>query len=186
MFILASASPRRKELFKQIVDEFKIDPSDFDESAFSSYPPLEATRKIAFGKGEKIAQKYPNDVVISADTIVVLNNELIGKPKDKEDARNILRKLSGKKHEVITSYCVFQGKCLIQNEVISYVIFNELADELIDAYIATGSPLDKAGAYGVQDNKNFPLVKEVIGSLDNVIGFPVKEIRESLKALNLK
>jgi len=113
---------------------------------------------------------------------VVLGNEIIGKPKDKEDAFKILRELSGKEHHVFTGYALKQGDKLVQGIAISSVFFNELSDELINAYIATGSPMDKAGAYGLQDNdKKFPLVKKTSGSVNNIIGFPTEQILIDLK-----
>lgn len=178
MVILASASPRRKELMKEITSDFTIITSDIDEDKSYSLPPLEAVLDIAKRKGLKVQENHPEDLIISADTIVVLNNKIIGKPKDPEDAIKILKELSGKTHEVITAFCLFKGDEFVERHVVSKVEFNNLSDELIKAYVATGSPLDKAGAYGVQDNKRFPIVKKVTGSMSNVIGFPVDEIKE--------
>ena len=183
MIVLASASPRRRELLKQIVTDFQVTTSDINEEESYVLPPLEAVLDIAKRKGLNIIDKYPNDIVISADTIVVLDDEIIGKPVDEEDAKRILKKLSNKEHQVITAYCLFKEDKMIENYVVSKVQFYKLSDELIDKYVATGSPLDKAGAYGVQDNKDFPIVKSIIGSVDNVIGFPVKEIKEDLEKL---
>lgn len=185
MYVLASSSPRRKQLLKEIIDDFIVVPSNFDESIFLSLSPEEAVKNISIGKGQEVHKRYPNDVVISADTIVVLNNKIIGKPKDKEDAIRILKELSDNTHTVITSYCLFYKDKFIQNEVISHVKMNKLPESLIIEYVNTGSPLDKAGAYGVQDNENYHLISKVDGSLTNVIGFPVDEIRNDLnKILN--
>lgn len=178
MVILASASPRRKELMKEITSDFTIITSDIDEDKSYSLPPLEAVLDIAKRKGLKVQERHPQDLIISADTIVVLNNKIIGKPKDTKDAIKILKELSGKTHEVITAFCMFKGDKFIERYVVSKVEFNNLSDKLIQAYVATGSPLDKAGAYGVQDNDSFPIVKKVTGSMSNVIGFPVDEIKE--------
>ena len=180
MIILASASPRRRNLLKTIVSDFEIITADIDEESSYKLPPLEAVLDIAKRKGEKINKSHPNDIVISADTIVVLNNEIIGKPKDSEDAKAILRKLSGQKHEVITAYCLFKNDQIIEKYVISAVFFHKLSEKLIDSYVASGSPLDKAGAYGVQDNEKFPIVEKVEGSISNVIGFPIEEIEIDL------
>lgn len=180
MFILASQSPRRHELMKRIVSHFIVEVSSIDESESLYLPPALAVKDIAFRKGEIIAKKHPNDIVISADTVVVLDNQIIGKPKDEEDAFRILKTLSNKMHTVITAFCIFyQGKSM-ERSVHSQVIMNQLSDELIIKYIESKIPLDKAGAYGVQDNKKFPIVKTVIGSLDNVVGFPVEEIKNDL------
>lgn len=178
MIILASASPRRQQLMKEITNDFKIIVSDIDEEKSYILPPLEAVLDIAKRKGLKIHQEHPYDYVLSADTIVVLNNEIIHKPIDADDAKKILRKLSNKKHQVITAYCWFKDDLMIENHVVSEVYFNELSEELINDYVASGSPLDKAGAYGVQDNDKFPIIKKTVGSIDNVIGFPTKEIKE--------
>ncbi len=181
MIILASASPRRRKLLKTVVDDFQIITADIDEEKSYKLPPLEAVLDIAKRKGEKIKASHPNDVIISADTIVVFNNEIIGKPTDEENAKEILHKLSGKKHEVITAYCIFKNEQILEKYVISAVFFHKLDEKMIDSYVASGSPLDKAGAYGVQDNKKFPIVEKVIGSITNVIGFPIEEIKKDLK-----
>ena len=178
MVILASASPRRQELIKQITSDFKVITADIDEDKSYVLSPLNAVLDIAKRKGEKIHKDHYEDLVISADTIVVHKGKIIGKPIDASDAKKILKELSNDIHEVITAYCLFKKDKLIEHYVISKVYFNELSDELIDAYIKTGSPLDKAGAYGVQDNDKFPIVKSIEGSVTNVIGFPVEEIKQ--------
>ena len=184
-YILASKSPRRRELMKQISPDFLVEVEDIDEESSYLLPPIDAVRNIAIRKGQAVENKYPDDLVISADTIVVLNNEIIGKPRDIEDAKEILRKLSNKTHYVYTAYRVKYKDIEIVNYVTSEVIFNNLSEELIEKYVKSGSPLDKAGAYGVQDNNEFPIIKKVIGSIDNVIGFPVKEIKEDIDRLLL-
>ena len=178
MVILASASPRRRELMKEITSDFIVITSDINEESSYSLPPLEAVLDIAKRKGLKVKEEHPNDLILSADTIVVLDDEIITKPRDAEDAKAILEKLSGRIHKVITAYCLFKGDKFLENYVVSEVEFYKLNKFLIDRYVATGSPLDKAGAYGVQDNEEFSIVKNVTGSLTNVIGFPVDEIRE--------
>lgn len=183
MIILASASPRRRELMKQITNDYEIITSDIDEETSYSFSPLEAVLDIAKRKGEKVFSSHQDDIVISADTIVVLDNQIIHKPVDAEDAKRILRLLSDRTHEVITAYCIFSKDQFIEKYVVSKVSFNKLDDKLINDYVATGSPLDKAGAYGVQDNEKYPMIKTVIGSVDNVIGFPVREIKEDLETI---
>ncbi len=180
MFILASKSPRRKELMKDICPSFSIVISDIDESKSCHLPPLEAVIDIAYRKGEDVFKSHQNDIVISADTIVTIDNLIIGKPKDKEDAKRILKLLSGRTHHVITAYSIFSNEKVIQNHVISEVHFLELSDDLIDQYIASGSPMDKAGAYGIQDNEKFHIIDSIIGSYTNVVGFPVDEIKSDL------
>ena len=178
MVILASASPRRKELMKNIVDDFKIIVSDIDEEKSYHFSPLEAVIDIAKRKGEKVHQEHFDDLVISADTIVVLDEKIIGKPNDANDAKRILKELSNRTHKVITAYCLFKKDKFFENYVISEVTFNKLSDDLIDEYVKTGSPLDKAGAYGVQDNEKYHIIKAVKGDINNVIGFPVDAIKK--------
>lgn len=183
-YILASKSPRRKDLMKFISSDFLVAVEDINEEISYRYSPIEAVMDIARRKGEAVYAYYPDDLVISADTIVVLNNKIIGKPIDKEDAKRILRELSGKAHYVYTGYAIHYLDKIIVNYVRSGVVFNELSEELIDEYVATGSPLDKAGAYGAQDSDlTYPIIKNIIGSYDNVIGFPTKEIKEDIEKL---
>ena len=183
-YILASKSPRRKELMKFISSDFLIAVEDIDEESSYKYSPIEAVKDIAKRKGEAVYNYYPDDLVISADTIVVLDNQIIGKPIDELDAFNILKRLSGKTHQVYTGYAIHYLDKSIVNYVKSDVTFNELSDELIRSYIKSGSPMDKAGAYGAQDNdRKYPIIKNIIGSYDNVIGFPVKEIKEDIDKL---
>ena len=183
MIILASASPRRKELMeKEISSSFSIIVSDIDESlSFKKYQDVrDIVKDISLRKCLAVANDHPSDLVIAADTVVVLGNEIIGKPKDKDDAYRILKELSNQEHYVYTGYALKQNDKLVQGIVKSTVNFNKLSDELINAYIASGSPLDKAGAYGVQDNNKFPIVKKISGSMNNIIGFPTDEIKQDL------
>ena len=182
MIILASQSPRRQQLMKQdITSDFVVMVSDADETVDSSLTPLEAVQAIAKRKGDKIHMQNPHDLVISADTIVVIDDQIIGKPKDKKDAKRILHLLSNRTHEVITAFCLYKDDAFVEKYVSSFVTFNDLSEELIDAYIASGSPMDKAGAYGMQDNNEFKIVKSYEGAAKNIIGFPREEILEELK-----
>ena len=182
-YVLASSSPRRKELMKEISEVFSIDVSNVDETVDESLSPVDAVKTIALRKGEAVKVRHPNEVVISADTIVVIDNTIIGKPVDEIDAIRILKLLSGRTHVVYTAYCIFYKDKFIEEVVESSVTFNKLSDKLIKEYVASKSPLDKAGAYGVQDNDNFNIIKEIKGSLTNVIGFPVEDIKVSLNSL---
>ena len=181
MIVLASKSPRRQQLMHSITDDFIVDVSDIDETASLNMSPLEAVQDIAKRKGLDIVKKHPGKVVISADTIVVIDNMILGKPIDKLDASRMLNLLSNRTHKVITAFCLLKDDRFYEDYVISEVTFHKLSQDLIDRYIASGSPMDKAGAYGAQDNNDFLIVKETKGSRDNVIGFPVKEIKEALK-----
>lgn len=182
-YVLASKSPRRKDLMKFISSDFLVATEDIDEEKSYILSPIDAVKDIAFRKGEAVYKSYPDDLVISADTIVVIDNQIIGKPIDKIDAFNILKKLSDREHKVYTGYAIhYHNKCYV-DIVETTVIFNKLSDELINSYIESGSPMDKAGAYGYQDNEKFPIVKKIIGSINNVIGFPVEEIKKKIEEI---
>ena len=179
--ILASSSPRRKKLMEEISKDFLIDVSDVDESINKKMSPEDMVQALSIRKGEVVHNRHYEDIVISADTVVAFKGEIIGKPKDEADARRILRLLSGEKHEVYTGVSLFYKEYRHTFYVETLVYFNDLSDELINNYVATGSPLDKAGAYGIQDNDSFPLVNRIEGDLDNVIGFPVNDIKTHLR-----
>lgn len=183
MVILASASPRRKKLMKEeLFPSFSIVIPDIDESlSFKKFSDVkEIVKDIATRKCLHVSANYPSDLVIAADTVVVIDNQIIGKPKDEKDAYRMLKMLSNKTHYVYTGYAIKKEDKLVTNVVKTSVTFNDLSDELINAYIATGSPLDKAGAYGYQDNNDYALIKKIDGSCHNVIGFPTEEIKEDL------
>ena len=178
MYILASKSPRRQELLKNIINDFKIVVSNVEESKIkaSLYDlPLELSK----AKAKAVFSKYPNDVVIAADTIVIINNEVLGKPTNDEDAKKMLHLLSNKTHDVVTGFTIISKEKNISKSVLTKVTFNELSDELINAYVKSGSPKDKAGAYGIQD-KEFPLIKNIEGSYYNVVGLPLEELKKYL------
>ena len=186
MIILASQSPRRKQLMgEDITHDFQIVVSHVDEHVEQKMSPLEYVNEIAKRKGLAVAKDYPNDVIISADTIVTIDGKIIGKPVDEIDAKRILNLLSDRTHTVITAFCIFYKDLFIEKHVCSEVTFNKLNDELISSYIASGSPMDKAGAYGGQDNDKYPIIKSYKGSFKNVIGFPSEEILQVLKENNL-
>ncbi len=179
--ILASCSPRRKELLTEYGFEYEIIKSDFEEGV--SHSPEATAIKNAVGKATFVYFKLKdsNCVVLGADTIVVFNGEILGKPKDIKDAVNMLKKLSGNTHTVITACAITSNEGTALKSFSSEVTFNELSDELIKDYVSTGSPLDKAGAYGVQDG--FNIVKKVNGSLNNVIGLPIELFKDELKGI---
>ncbi len=176
MIILASQSPRRRELIKKLVSDFMVIPANIDEKALH-IPPHDLPSQLSKLKAYSIFSKYPNDTVLACDTVVILDGQLLEKPKDKAEAKEMLKKLSGKKHVVISGYTYINKDKEITRTVKTYVYFNNLSDKLIDEYIATGSPMDKAGAYGIQD-KDFDLVNHIEGSLDNVIGLPTEDIKK--------
>ena len=174
MLILASGSPRRKELLSLITDEFEVLVSGCDEFVPEGTPAEKVPAILAEQKALAVAKLRPEDTVIGSDTVVVLNGEIFGKPKSKEHAHAMLRTLSGKKHFVYTGVAVAE-----KGEVRSFVQkteveFYELSDETIDKYIETLEPMDKAGAYGIQ-GKGSVLVKGIVGDYFNVMGLPVAE-----------
>lgn len=176
MLILASQSPRRRELIKKITTDFTVIPSNVDESQIH-VPACDLPAELSRLKAYDVFNKYPNDIVLACDTIVVLDGKVMGKPKSKQEASDMLHKLSGKKHVVISGYTYVSKQKEITRTVRTYVYFNNLSDELIEKYIESGSPMDKAGAYGIQD-KEFNLVNHIEGDFENVIGLPVEDIRK--------
>lgn len=178
--ILASKSPRRKELLFRLIDDFLIIPSNIDEDKYK-------VDTLSYLKAEKIGNIYQDDLVISADTIVILDDLILGKPRDEKEAIKMLKMLSNRAHEVDTYYTFYWAKKNIcfTRKVTSKVYFNKLDDDLINRYVASKSPFDKAGGYGIQD-KEFALVNKIDGEIENVMGFPIKEIKEDLIKLNIK
>lgn len=183
MIILASTSPRRKQLLKKIVDDFQIQGADIDENEDFLTPDF-LSYDLARLKAYEVYRKFPNDVIIACDTIVVFNEEIYGKPKDKDDAYRMLKNLSNNHHIVLTSYTIISKNFEINRTIKSTVYLNELDEKTIEKYIATGSPMDKAGGYGCQDEQ-FNLVKKIVGSFDNVMGFPTESIARELKKFNI-
>ena len=175
MIILASESPRRRELIKKITKEFTVIPANIDESVLH-IPACDLPGELSKLKAYDIFARYPNDKVLACDTVVIIDGQILGKPHSKEEAKKMLQKLSGRKHVVISGYTIISKEKEVTRTVRTYVYFNKLSDELINAYIATGSPMDKAGAYGIQDQE-FDLVNHIEGSFDNVIGLPTEDIK---------
>ncbi len=178
MYILASKSPRRVELLKQLIPTFDIIPANIDENIKGMYP-SDIPLSLSFQKAIAVFKEHPDDIVIAADTIVILDNKVLGKPKNSKEAKKMLQALSGKEHKVITGYTIISKSKFINKKVTTKVYFNDLNEELIDSYVATGSPLDKAGAYGIQD-KDFKLVKKIEGSYTNVVGLPLESLKKEL------
>ena len=179
--ILASASPRRRELLQGLEFDFTCKPVDIDES----YPPNLEGAQIPLYIADKKADAYlpemkDNDLVITADTVVVLGDTVLGKPKDLDDARRMLRLLSGKVHHVVTGVCLTAKDKQKRFSVMTDVAFRELSDEEIDYYVDKYKPLDKAGAYGIQEWIGYVGVTSIRGSYFNVMGLPVQRIYEEL------
>jgi septum formation protein len=178
MLILASQSPRRRELLKLICDDFVVEPADIDEKAVHSSN-SELAKELSKFKAYEIFKKHPNDTVLAVDTVVIIDDEILGKPTSKEDAFNMLTRLSGRKHHVVSGFTIINKDKEINKSVVTSVYFNELTPELINKYIETGSPMDKAGAYGIQDEE-FNLIKKIDGSYYNVVGLPIEAIKPYL------
>ncbi len=177
-YILASASPRRKELLSQILNKFEVIPSCADEKVNISLFPEQMACALAESKCDAVFALHPNTTVIGCDTVVVFGKEVLGKPKDKTDAVKTLKMLSGKTHYVITGVCVRNRFKKVVDFDRTEVKFNILTDEFIQNYVNSGSPMDKAGSYGIQDGG---IVKEYFGSYTNVVGLPVTLAQKLIK-----
>ncbi len=183
--ILASGSPRRKELLEKAGLEFIVDPSSYEEELDSNLEPNELVKQLSLGKANDIASRHENAVIIGADTIIVFEGKILGKPKDENDARETLSRLSGQVHSVITGFTLIDtgtGK-ILSKSVETKVYFKELTPQEIDDYVKSGEPLDKAGSYAIQ-GLGAKLVDEIEGDFDNVVGLPINEVVKSLKELD--
>ena len=182
-YILASASPRRRELFSLICPEFDVVVSDADESSVSAGSPEELCMKLAALKCRSVAAAYPDRVVIGADTIVCVDGEALGKPADRGDAVRMLEMLSGRSHHVLTGLCIcVNGEPVCSDHCDTEVVFKELSASEIEDYVASGDPFDKAGSYGIQGDFGIH-VKGINGDYNNVVGLPIARIYQELKGL---
>ncbi len=183
MLILASSSPRRRELLHQVTSEFKVIAPQIDEKsirASDSGLPLEISKMKAY----EVFLKHSKDTILACDTIVYFKKRKLGKPTTPEEAKTMLRLLSGQTHKVISGYTLMASGFEVNRTVVTKVTFNLLDEALIDAYVNSGSPMDKAGAYGIQDEA-FPLVKKIEGSYHNVMGLPLEDILSVIKKLRI-
>lgn len=180
--ILASASPRRRELMKNITEDFEVIVSDADESAVKSDDILKTAQILAQIKAKSVAEKNTDALVIGADTVVRLNDKILGKPKSKEEAFKMLRMLSGNSHFVDTGVCiVFEGKAE-SFTVTTKVEFNKISYGEMMSYIESGEPFDKAGGYGIQGKASI-FVKGICGDYFNVVGLPVSALYQRIKGI---
>ena len=192
-FILASRSPRRLKLLEQLGLHPEVIPSTVPEVFDDSLSIEENIISFAKLKAKNVSENIEDAIIVGADTVVVLDEEVLGKPIDSADAFRMLRKLSGKMHRVITAFCVYSTpeERYFTNVETTKVFFKEQSDEEIERYISTEKPFDKAGAYGIQD-KTAHFVKKIEGSYENVMGFPLTLFYKSMtdpnnvKSLNLK
>ncbi len=179
--ILASQSPRRKELLGLFHIPFIIRVSDADETMDPNAPAAQQVAQVSRRKAEAVSRE-PDDVVIAADTIVVCNGEILGKPRDAADASRMLHMLSGRDHQVMTGMTVLRGdRCLVCTEITD-IHFRDLTDREIDAYIRTGEPMDKAGSYGIQGGAAL-FAERLVGDYYNVMGLPVCRLGQLLREI---
>lgn len=184
--ILASNSPRRKQLLEQFGYKFEVIKSDYDEKSLRPTSPIKMVKQLAFGKANCVYNNVNSEdvIVLGADTIVVFKGKIIGKPKDKEDAKNTLRNLSNHSHFVYTGFALISKDKTTIKCVKSKVYFNKLSNEMISQYVESGLPLDKAGSYGIQDEYN--VVKGYKGSYSNIVGLPIEKVDKEIKKISKK
>jgi septum formation protein len=179
--ILASASPRRAELLRQLKLEFRIVPGDAAEVVHEHLSPLEICQLNAHRKARAVAKKIPDALVLGADTLVFLEREVLGKPRDLTDARRMLTRLQGRTHQVVTGVSLIHLRAYRERifVVSTDVTFRPLDEKQISDYLSKTNPLDKAGAYAIQEHGD-KIVAEISGSYNNVVGLPVEQLREEL------
>jgi septum formation protein len=181
--ILASASPRRAELLRQLQPEFQIVPSAAAEIVDEQLSPLELCQLNAHRKARSVAKKIPDSLVLGADTLVFLNAEIMGKPRDLADARRMLAQLQGRAHQVVTGVSLIHLRGYRERlfAVSTDVTFRPLDERQISDYLSKINPLDKAGAYAIQEHGDM-IVSEISGSFSNVVGLPVERLEDELKS----
>lgn len=182
MLVLASASPRRQEILRNAGISFEVQPADVDETPLPAEAPLDHARRLARDKALKVWRTRPHDFVLGADTIVVVDESILGKPTDAHDAARMLRMLSGREHRVTTGVCLVRpetGESKIDSAT-TLVAMNELTEEDIRRYIATAEPMDKAGAYAIQGRAS-KWIPRIDGDYSNVVGLPVALVYRMLR-----
>ena len=193
-FILASSSPRRREIISTMLDEFEIIKPDVDETQRADENPLQYVERLSREKAQAVkAQVDDNTAILAADTVVILaadtigieaNGEILGKPVDAADARTMLQRLRNRPHRVCTAFTLLKGEQAHTEIVSTTVHMRDYTDAEIDAYIATGDPFDKAGSYAIQ-HEGFHPVREIEGSYTTVVGLPADEVRAALVSMNI-
>ncbi len=184
--ILASASPRRKELLEKIGLRFKVEPSNYEEDMHSELEPHDFARKISLEKAEAVASKHKNAIVIAADTFIVFGGQILGKPHTENEARKMLETINGTSHSVITGFSIIdtdKNKTLSKS-VETKIYIRKLTLAEIDAYVKSKEPLDKAGAYAIQ-GLGAVIVEKIEGDYFNVIGLPLSALTEALKEFGI-
>jgi septum formation protein len=188
MLFLASASPRRQELLRNAGISFSVQPADIDESPLAGESPRDCGLRLATEKALAVHRRYPQSFTLGADTIVVVDDIILGKPRDAGDAACMLRMLSGRTHEVITGVCLVSPDRPANDErqmatacETTLVTVSEISDDEIHAYVATGEPMDKAGAYAIQGMAS-RWIPRIEGDYSNVVGLPVGKVYSMLRA----
>jgi septum formation protein len=181
MLVLGSASPRRAALLREMGVPFAVCASDIPEMPAPGEAPADFARRAACEKGAAVARRRPGHWVLAADTVVAVDGEILGKPRDEADAARMLRRLADRTHEVLTGVALYgpDGACADSSVVATRVTFRALSDAEIAAYVASGEPADKAGAYAIQGGAA-PFVRALEGSYSNVVGLPLDEVRALL------
>lgn len=184
--VLASRSPRRRKMLEQLGLKFEVVASNYNEDLARLSDPYELAQFLAFKKAEQVAKNYTDAIVIGADTFTILENKFIGKPKDKDDARRILKNFSGKNHKVITGLAIIDTKNgqVIKQTGEAIIKFRNLDDQEIEDYIATGEPLDAAGGYNMTDH-GATLIESVSGDYYVVVGFPLSKLYYELRKMEV-
>ena len=184
MLVLASASPRRQELLRNAKIAFEVQPAHINEDPLPNEPARACAERLAREKAQAIGQKRPNDAVLGADTVVVIDHLILNKPSDASDAARMLRLLSGRTHQVVTGVClVARGQCEVTSETTS-VTMSEISEQEIAAYVATGEPMDKAGAYAIQGIAS-RWIPRIEGDYSNVVGLPIALVYKMLRQAGL-
>lgn len=184
MIILASGSPRRHELLRKLCKNFVVEVSDVKEVQTADSPKNLAVENAKL-KASSIAAKHPDAVVIGADTIVVLDGEIFGKPEGVDGAEKMLARLSGRKHEVITGLAICAGGKIFTAAEVTEVFFGKMTTEEIKNYVATGEPLDKSGSYALQGGAT-KFIEKIHGDWSNVVGLPVYRLRKLAQTAGIK
>lgn len=184
--ILASASPRRKELLERAGLKFEVDASDYEEDLGIGMPARRLARYLSCEKAKAVAGKYKNAIVVAADTIISLDDEVFGKPHTDSEAIRMLKSLNGRAHDVITAFTVIDtgGRQRVSRSVVTKVYFRRMTMREIEEYVRTGEPLDKAGAYAIQ-GIGAAIVKKIEGDYNNVVGLPVGALMMELRRFGI-
>lgn len=187
--VLASQSPNRKKIMEQVGLQFEVCPSNYEEDMTVKLHPMELVKIMSEGKAEDVVKKYQGQdaVVIAADSIIAFENEVFGKPKSTERAKEMLRRISGRVHSALTGFTIIDAQTgkKVSKSVETKVYFKELLPEEIDAYVATGDPLEKAGAYEIQALGSL-FVSKIEGDYANIAGLPIFHVAEELKKFGVK